>query len=402
MKRWISMLLALMMMMSMATAEETPDDDAWEREIVGYAIARARIMDVEARSPEYAERWESMNGTMSDEIKAALANIDHTMPQKVFVSETGQSSAWTLVELSVLIGANQNNLTVAEWNIANRYMTQQWTNMLEILFFDDGVETADRSACVQAFRQTTPLGTVYAGDAPENGLMLLYYPGQCNVLVHWYTENGCVSVQVEAANFQSDDPTAGDVSLYYTVPFEEFDPADAVLPTEQNQAEEPDATYIQQCAFEVTESVQGLIPVMEKLGMCETDGLVPWNIAEEPNVQVTLYPAEKLAYSPWQLHNQIALAASPEATFLTAFNMMDRKLFPCTGAGGLLALIPETGTPIVVSWQPENGAAVFWASYAPLDVLEEMLMKEEEENSDSAGGTSAGNCTGITREREIK
>ena len=57
--------------------------------------------------------------------------------------------------------------------------------------------------------------------------------------------------------------------------------------------------------------------------------------------------------------------------------MMDRKLFPCTGAGGMLTLIPETGTPIVVSWQPENGAAIFWASYAPLDVLEEMLMQEE-------------------------
>ena len=253
MKRLISMLMALMLILGTATAEEAADNDAWRREIVGYAIERARQLDAEARSPEYAERWESLNGTMSNEIKAALAEADHTMPQKVFVSETGQSGAWTLVEISVLIGANQNNLTVAEWNIANRYMTQQWTNMLEILVFDDGVETADRPACVQAFRQTTPLGTVYAGDAPENGLMLLYYPGQCNVLVHWYTENGCVSVQVEAANFQSENPTAGDVSMYYTVPFEEFDPADAVLPAEQNQAEEPDAAYLQQCAFEVTE-----------------------------------------------------------------------------------------------------------------------------------------------------
>lgn len=377
MKRLISMLLALMMLLGMATAEDAAEDDAWKRKIVGYAIERARMMDVEARSPEYAERWERMNGTMSDEIKAALANIDHTMPQKVFVSETRQSTAWVMGELMLLVGANQKNLTTAEWNTANRYMTQQWMSMWEMIADKGATQTEEQSARVQAFRWTTSLGAVYAGDAPENGLVLLYYPGQCNILAHWYTENGCVSVQVEAADFQSENPTAGDVSLYYTVPFEEFDPADAVLPTGQNPEEETDAAYIQQCAFEVTANVQTLVPAMEKLGLSEMDELVPWNIAEESNVQVTFYPAEKLAYPAWQLHNQIALTASPDATSLTAFTVMDRKLFPCTGAGGMLTLIPETGTPIVVSWQPENGAAIFWASYAPLDVLEEMLVQEE-------------------------
>ena len=377
MKRWISMLLALMMLLGMATAEDAAEDDAWKREIVGYAIERARMMDVEARSPEYAERWESMNGTMSDEIKAALADVDHTMPQKVFVSETRQSTAWVMGELMLLVGANQKNLTTAEWNTANRYMTQQWMSMWEMIADKGATQTEEQSARVQAFRWTTSLGAVYAGDAPENGLMLLYYPRQCNVLVHWYTENGCVSVQVEAADFQSENPTAGDVSLYYTVPFEEFDPADAVLPTGQNPEEETDAAYIQQCAFEVTANVQTLVPAMEKLGLSEMDELVPWNIAEESNVQVTFYPAEKLVYPPWHTHNRISLAASPDATSLTAFTVMDRKLFPCTGAGGMLTLIPETGTPIVVSWQPENGAAIFWASYAPLDVLEEMLVQEE-------------------------
>lgn len=377
MKRLISMLLALMMLLGMATAEEAAEDDAWKREIVGYAIERARMMDVEARSPEYAERWESMNGTMSDEIKAALADVDHTMPQKVFVSETRQSTAWVMGELMLLVGANQKNLTTAEWNTANRYMTQQWMAMWEMIADKGATQTEEQSARVQAFRWTTSLGAVYAGDAPENGLVLLYYPGQCNILAHWYTENGCVSVQVEAADFQSENPTAGDVSLYYTVPFEEFDPADAVLPTGQNPEEETDAAYIQQCAFEVTANVQTLVPAMEKLGLSEMDELVPWNIAEESNVQVTFYPAEKLAYPPWHTHNRISLAASPDATSLTAFTVMDRKLFPCMGAGGMLTLIPETGTPIVVSWQPENGAAIFWASYAPLDVLEEMLVQEE-------------------------
>ncbi len=377
MKRWISMLLALMLLLGMATAENAADDDAWKGEIVGYAIERARQMDAEARSPEYAERWETLNGTISDEIKAALADVDHTMPQKVFVSETRQSTAWVMGELMLLVGANQKNLTTAEWNTANRYMTQQWMSMWEMIADKGATQTEEQSARVQAFRWTTSLGAVYAGDAPENGLVLLYYPGQCNILAHWYTENGCVNLTVMTTEYQPDEPTAGDVSMHYTVPFEEFGPADAVLPEEQDLTEEPDTAYIQQCAFEVTERVQALVPVMEKLELCETDGLVPWNSAEESNVQVTFYSAEQLAYSAWQLHNQIALAASPDAASLTAFNMMDRKLFPCTGVGGLLTLIPETGTPIVVSWQPENGAAVFWASYAPLDLLEEMLMQEE-------------------------
>lgn len=377
MKRLISMLLALMMLLAMATAEDAAEDDAWKGEIVGYAIGRARQMDAEARSPEYAERWETLNGTISDEIKAALADVDHTMPQKVFVSETRQSTAWVMGELMLLVGANQKNLTTAEWNTANRYMTQQWMAMWEMIADKGATQTEEQSARVQAFRWTTSLGAVYAGEAPENGLVLLYYPGQCNILAHWYTENGCVNLTVMTTEYQPDEPTAGDVSLYYTVPFEEFDPADAVLPTGQNPEEETDAAYIQQCAFEVTANVQTLVPAMEKLGLSEMDELVPWNIAEESNVQVTFYPAEKLAYPPWHTHNRISLAASPDATSLTAFTVMDRKLFPCTGAGGMLTLIPETGTPIVVSWQPENGAAIFWASYAPLDVLEEMLVQEE-------------------------
>ena len=38
MKRWISMLLALLLMLGMATAENSADD-AWEYELVGRAIA---------------------------------------------------------------------------------------------------------------------------------------------------------------------------------------------------------------------------------------------------------------------------------------------------------------------------------------------------------------------------
>lgn len=148
MKRLISMLLALMMLLGMATAEDAAEDDAWKREIVGYAIERARMMDVEARSPEYAERWERMNGTMSDEIKAALANIDHTMPQKVFVSETRQSTAWVMGELMLLVGANQKNLTTAEWNTANRYMTQQWMSMWKMIADKGATQTEEQSARV--------------------------------------------------------------------------------------------------------------------------------------------------------------------------------------------------------------------------------------------------------------
>ena len=46
MKRWISMLLALMLMLGMATAEDAPDD-AWEYELVGRAIELVRQMDAQ-------------------------------------------------------------------------------------------------------------------------------------------------------------------------------------------------------------------------------------------------------------------------------------------------------------------------------------------------------------------
>lgn len=47
MKRWISMLLALMLLMlGMATAEDAADD-AWEYELVGRAIELVRQMDAQ-------------------------------------------------------------------------------------------------------------------------------------------------------------------------------------------------------------------------------------------------------------------------------------------------------------------------------------------------------------------
>lgn len=49
MKRWISMLLALMMLLlGMATAEDAADD-AWEYELVGRAIELVRQMDAQER-----------------------------------------------------------------------------------------------------------------------------------------------------------------------------------------------------------------------------------------------------------------------------------------------------------------------------------------------------------------
>lgn len=48
MKRLISMLLALMMMLGMATAEDAADD-AWEYELVGRAIELVRQMDAQER-----------------------------------------------------------------------------------------------------------------------------------------------------------------------------------------------------------------------------------------------------------------------------------------------------------------------------------------------------------------
>lgn len=48
MKRLISMLLALMMLLGMATAENAAED-AWEYELVGRAIELVRQMDAQER-----------------------------------------------------------------------------------------------------------------------------------------------------------------------------------------------------------------------------------------------------------------------------------------------------------------------------------------------------------------
>ena len=49
MKRWISMLLALMMLLGMATAEDAADD-AWEYELVGRAIELVRQREDKERA----------------------------------------------------------------------------------------------------------------------------------------------------------------------------------------------------------------------------------------------------------------------------------------------------------------------------------------------------------------
>ena len=57
MKRWISMLLALLMLLlGMATAENSADD-AWEYELVGRAIELVRQMDAQERGRLFEQRW---------------------------------------------------------------------------------------------------------------------------------------------------------------------------------------------------------------------------------------------------------------------------------------------------------------------------------------------------------
>ena len=380
MKQLISMLLALMMLLGMATAEDAAEDDAWKGEIAGYAIELARTMDEEIRNSQYVERRKNEDGEIPDELASVLAEIDHTMPQKVYIAESGQDRTWRRLKLILIVLCQESNLTVEEITLLDQYMMKYLTDQLTV---------ADEKDSLNARKQVTPRGVFlhaatqkmrYGGGAPESGIMLLCYEGQGSVLVRWYAQNGCVCLSLLPSNFASENPTEGDVSLYYEVPFAEFDIKKATFPEKNAQTEEPDAAHLQMCALAATKELQVMYSIEQKMDTEAASKVETWDAADMQNVQVTYYPVEQLTDLPYQLQNQMAqkvehgavIFAPPESN-----GTMSSVLSPCGGAGGLLTLIPETGTPVVVAWQTENGTADFRACYIPLDVLEEMLMQEE-------------------------
>lgn len=88
MKRWISMLLALMLLMlGMATAEDAPDD-AWEYELVGRAIELVRQMDAQERGRLFEDTLNITEVACTETPQP----IDRGMPRQAFISVNARTS----------------------------------------------------------------------------------------------------------------------------------------------------------------------------------------------------------------------------------------------------------------------------------------------------------------------
>lgn len=98
MKRWISMLLALMLLMllmlGMATAEDAADD-AWEYELVGRAIELVRQMDAQERGRLFED---TLNITEVASTETPQP-IDRGMPRQAFISVNGTDKSASVLFL---------------------------------------------------------------------------------------------------------------------------------------------------------------------------------------------------------------------------------------------------------------------------------------------------------------
>ena len=91
MKRLISMLLALMLILGVATAEEAAETD-WKPELVGRAIELVRQMDAQEQ------------GTLFGRPAAlSAAAIDRGMPERAFISADGMDGVIALMTVGLML-----------------------------------------------------------------------------------------------------------------------------------------------------------------------------------------------------------------------------------------------------------------------------------------------------------
>ncbi len=108
MKRWISMLLALMLLMlGMATAEDAADD-AWEYELVGRAIELVRQMDAQERGRLFEDTLNITEVACTETPQP----IDRGMPRQAFISVNGTEDT----PLNVTAATYDQGLQLADWN----------------------------------------------------------------------------------------------------------------------------------------------------------------------------------------------------------------------------------------------------------------------------------------------
>ena len=340
MKRLISMLLALMMLLGMATAEDAAED-AWEYELVWRAIDLVRQMDAQERGRLFED---TLNITEAAGTETPQP-IDRGMPRQAFISVNGadKSASVLLFALMMMDASADTDATDETENAYLRIVERTFAVSPEF-----GMDAQETSVAANL---------LYAGDAPEMGLLLLSYGENGAVLVRWFAENGCVCLTAIPAAHQATELTTDKLSELYAGEFEEVDLSCAVALAE-SEPHQPDEDTIRQLALQSAQEMQNWAALSG-----EQEGIIPWNTAETA-VKISLLDYDASQMTAFEA--QMQQCGKTETKFL---DILAIALYPCDAhdAGGLLYLRPRTGTPIVVAWQAMNGAVVMRSMYAPQD-----------------------------------
>lgn len=340
MKRLISMLLALMMLLGMATAEDAAED-AWEYELVGRAIDLVRQMDAQERGRLFED---TLNITEAAGTGMPQP-IDRGMPQQAFISVNGadKSASVLLFALMMMDASADTDATDETENAYLRIVERTFAVSPEF-----GMDTQETSAAANL---------LYAGDAPEMGLLLLSYGENGAVLVRWFAETGCVCLTAIPAAHQATELTTDKLSELYAGEFEEVDLSCAAVLAE-SEPHQPDEDTIRQLALQSAQEMQNWAALSG-----EQEGIIPWNTAETA-VKISLLDYDASQMTAFEA--QMQQCGKTETKFL---DILAIALYPCDAhdASGLLHLRPRKGTPIVVAWQAMNGAVVMRSVYAPQD-----------------------------------
>ena len=359
MKRWISMLLALMLLMlGMATAEDAADD-AWEYELVGRAIELVRQMDAQERGRLFEDTLNITEVACTETPQP----IDRGMPQQAFISVsvngTDKSASVLFFVLMMMDASADTDATDETENAYLRIVERTFAVSPEF-----GMDAQETSAAANL---------LYAGDAPEMGLLLLSYGENGAVLVRWFAENGCVCLTAIPAAHQATELTTDKLSEFYAGEFEEVDLSCAVALAEL-EPHQPDEDTIRQLALQSAQEMQHWAALSG-----EQEGIVPWNTAETA-VQISILDYDASQMTAFEA--QMQQCGKTETKFL---DILAIALYPCDAhdTGGLLYLRPRAGTPIVVAWQAMNGAVVMRSVYAPQERRKQLQRKEEPHEEDA-------------------
>lgn len=340
MKRIMALLMIVMLTLGMATAENAADD-AWKYELVGRAIELVRQMDAQERGRLFED---TLNITEAAGTETPQP-FDRGMPQQAFISVNGaDKSASVLLFALMMMDASADTDATDETEAA-------YLRIVERTFAvspEFGMDAQETSAAANL---------LYAGDAPEMGLLLLSYGENGAVLVRWFAENGCVCLTAIPAAHQATELTTDKLSELYAGEFEEVDLSCAVALAE-SEPHQPDEDTIRQLALQSAQEMQHWAALSG-----EQEGIIPWNTAE------TAVKISRIDYDASQMTAFEAQMQQCDKTETKFLDILAIALYPCDAhdASGLLHLRPRTGTPIVVAWQAMNGAVVMRSVYAPQD-----------------------------------